>query len=76
MTTQELRALKAKLKALSSVIEDIDGDIENMRSYFKYQSEDTDTASEDAIVAWQDFDVNLIQHISELVDEIIEWNER
>lgn len=75
MKKSELLVLKSKLEILAEHLEDVDKDMERMRSYFRYRSEFLDDISEDMIVTWQDFDSMNIHYIIDRIDEIRENDE-
>jgi len=76
MTNPELEVLKEKLRVIQDHIVDAHKDMEKMRSYFKYQSEDTHQISESAIVNWANFeaDSETIINILDDIDELMETN--
>ena len=72
MTNPELVVLKRKLEIIVGHIKDADIDMEKLRSYFKHQTDGTDSLSEDMIVNWQC--INEFDHLIEQIEELIELN--
>lgn len=70
---KELESFKNKLENIQKSISDLKSEAENIRSYYKYQNEETRSISEDFIVSYSN--CSDIECIIDSIDSLIEYEE-
>lgn len=74
MDKVRLNLFAQKLTAIQTVLSQLENDVEEIRSYYKYQNSDTDSSSESLIITFTTLSSD-VDHSIDRVNDLIDYEE-